>query len=179
VAETAPQQLAMLRWVGWEPTVFGDPGRALDAPSIQSAVAAAASDPRVGVVVLATGSNDNVVNASTADRVGDASALAVYAATLNRTLALLGDRCVVLVDVRDDSNELYRTSWAGRTNAELHRVAVTRPATVVVGWADRSRPHPEWFGADRLHFVDATTTHENGMVNYAAAILDGVARCRP
>lgn len=177
IEQSAAEQTTALRDAGWDPTVFGDAGKALTASSIQAAIVVAASDRDLRVVVLATTSNDNARAAERAEIVGDDEALGGYGATLRRALVLLGDRCVVLVDARDAANEFYRGSFAARTNGELRRIADERPGTVVVAWSERSRPHPEWFVADQLHFVDVTSRHLGGLDAYAQAVRDGVSRC--
>ena len=186
IYQSVDQQAAALRAAGREPTVFGDPGRRLSDPTIRAALAGAAGDPAVRAVVVATTSNDNVANARRADEVGAGAAMAAYRAMLEEALAAFGDRCVVLVDVRDRAGELYRSAFAPTTNEHLRLVAASRPNTVVVAWSDRSRDHAEdWFVADQLHFSDALVGHpatdvrEAGRAAYADAIAEGVSRCSP
>ena len=176
VFQTADEQRAALRDRGHvEVTVFGDPGQPMTAPTIGAHLDAALD---ADVVVIATASNDNVANAIRADEVGQAQALAEYHELLDRTLDRFDGRCVVLVDVRDVSSELYRTSFAPQTNSELRRVAAERPHTVVVAWSDLSRAHgDDWFVGDRLHFDSGTERRQAGADAYADAVVDGVAGC--
>jgi hypothetical protein len=183
IAQSIDDVLAGLVQAGWGADIFGHAGQAIDAPSIQGAAEAAAADPDVDVVVLATASNDNVTNARRADEAGADVALAEYRDRLASRVAPFGDRCVVLVDVRDQAHELFRSSFAPATNAELAQFASTRPNVVVVPWSHLSRDRHDWFIGDGLHFSDeygdrpATEDHPQGRAAYAAAIVDGVRRC--
>ena len=184
VAQAIDDVLATLLASGWNGDIFGHAGMAIDAPSILGAAEAAASDPEIDVAVLATASNDNVANAARADEVGAAGALAEYRARLEERVARFGDRCVVLVDMREGAHELYRSAFSPATNAELASFAASRPNVVVVPWSAISRGHgDDWFLADGLHFSDAygdrpvTDDRPAGRAAYAVAIAAGVDRC--
>lgn len=186
IFQSADQQVDALRAAGWNPTVFGDPGKRIGDPTIRAAMVEASGQDDVRVVVLATASNDNVANAQAADVLGTQVATADYRALIERQITILGDRCIVLVEVRDESSDVYRPSFAPTTNDVLREVASTRPNTVVVPWSDLSRAHrDDWFIVDMLHFSDAlvgrpaTETREEGRLAYADAVADGVSRCAP
>jgi hypothetical protein len=173
-----------MRSRGWNPQVFGDPGQPMSAPAIQGELAHVAADPSIHVVVIATASNDNLQVAQRAAVVGLTRSLREYRALVSQTMAAMGNRCVVLVDVRDRSNAIYHPHFAPSTNAAMREVASARPDTVVVDWSDISRPHTtDWFAADELHFATisgpqpGSNPHPAGALAYAASIADGVARC--
>ena len=153
----------------------------MSAPSIQARVAAVAVDPTIRVVVIATTANDNMVIAKRSSIVSEARALDEYQALVEHTLAELGDRCIVLVGVRDTSSPMYHPEFAQATNARLETLMVAHRNVRFVDWATISRSHSsDWFAPDLLHFADFPTgsdRHESGAMAYAAAIADGAATC--
>jgi hypothetical protein len=166
---------------GFDADVLGDPGKSLEAPSITARVAAVAADPTVRVVVIATASNDNIVIARRSMVVSEARALDEYGTLADHTIAELGDRCIVLVGVRDKSSPIYQPDFARATNARLATLMAAHRNVRFVDWATISRSHSsDWFAPDLLHFADFPTgsnRHEGGAMAYAAAIADGAATC--
>ena len=84
-------------------------------------------------------------------------------------------RCLVWVNVRDDTSGLQLDAQAPALNAEIAaRAAAEREAgrqMLVADWAARSRDHDEWFVADGVHLTP------EGQRAYAELIGETVAAC--
>lgn len=183
LAQTLAETRSVLEARGYEPRISALPSVTVDHPWTRSRLTEARGAP---VVVVVTGSNDNLAVAQRADVVGLPTALAEYRARLAVARTLVPGSCVVWVNARDATNPIYRPDTAPATNATL---ASTVPGDVVVDWAGRSRPYGSaWFVADLLH-VDELRDPATGAVivpgprrqagadAHATAIADGVERC--
>ena len=85
-------------------------------------------------------------------------------------------RCLVWVNVRDDTTGFTLDAQAPPLNAEIaSRAAAETEAgrqMLVADWATRSRDQDDWFVADGVHLT------EEGQRAYADLIAEAVASCR-
>jgi hypothetical protein len=162
---------------GYEANVVGLPAQSLESVAVRESldVAARAGDD---VLVVATAANDTRANAVLDGQWPSAPS---YRADIVALLQRFGDRCLVVVNARDRTHPLYLPERAVVLNGELARLEREHANLVVVDWAARSRTlPPAAFSNDQLHFGDPSEIEQPDSPSsraYAAAIVEGVARC--
>jgi hypothetical protein len=167
-----------LEAAGYQASVVGLPAQGLASESVRARLDAAAGDGG-DVLVVATTANDVRANAAVDGRRPLAP---TYGEDITALLKRFADRCVVVVNARDQINALYLPERAVVLNSVLGLLAREQPNLVVVDWANRSRDLPKTaFSADQLHFGDPIEAEQPGSSSanaYADAIADGVRHCR-
>jgi hypothetical protein len=166
---------------GFAATVVHRPAQDLGSAFIQEQLGAVRARPRADVLVLATAANDALRDDDRTRAMGPEAAARAFDELLDRALAPFADRCVVVVNAREDTAELYHPDHARLVNRRLARAPERHPGLVVVDWAVISHPLPgSWFAPDQLHFGPdpaGLAVGSGSAREYAAAIVDGVARC--
>ncbi len=135
------------------------------------------------VLVVALGTNNAYyVTVDDDRRVGRAQTVDELERTVHDVLVGPADRtwelsvrCLVWVNVRDDTTGLQLDAQAPALNAEIEAHAEAERADgrqmIVADWAGRSRGHDEWFVADGVHLTP------EGQQAYAELMAETVATC--
>jgi hypothetical protein len=164
-------------------TVVHRPRQDLGSDFVQSQLAAVRERPRSDVLVLATAANDALRDRDRTQAGGVEAAAATFSELLDRSIAPFSDRCVVLVNAREDTIEIYEPAHARALNALLQAARARHPNLVLVDWAVESRRvPPDRFAEDQLHFgadPNTATTGSGSAQAYADAIVSGIHRCVP
>jgi hypothetical protein len=165
---------------GYRSTVAAMPARDLASSFVQQQLDGL--DRHEGdVLVLATEANDATRHADRAEHAGPVDADRTFEESVRRAVERFGDRCVVIVNAREDIARIYHPDDARMVNESLRRLAPQYGNLVVVDWAEESRHVPAGeFAPDQLHFGPdpaAPTEGSGSAERYADAILAGIARC--
>ena len=181
VRQAGPNIQAALAGAGLAATVASQPGVDLMNPFIQDNIAAVAARPG-DIVVLATASNDVQWQWKNVAALGQAGVQRTYRQNLGRAIDQLRDRCVVVVNSRENMAPMFNPQQAMVLNANLREEGQVRRNMVIIDWAGASRSHTDdWFVGDQLHFgPDANTSvgTRAGAAAYASAVTYGVNACR-
>src|SRR5690606_13381930 len=111
------------------------------------------------IVVLSTANNDAIVQARMATTMGQSDAQWAYRDFLGDTAHRFGDRCVVVVNAKEDMTPYYNPAQATTLNSNLRDERTRRANLVIADWAGRSRLVPrDQFMADQFHFGPDPTT---------------------
>jgi hypothetical protein len=169
-----------LEAAGYRFTVASMPARDLGSSFVQEQLDGL--DRHEGdVLVLATAANDATRHADRAERTGPVDADRTYEQSVRGAVERFGDRCVVVVNAREDVAQIYHPDHARLVNETLRRLAAVYGNLVVVDWAEESRSVPaDEFVPDQLHFGPdpaAPAPGSGSAERYADAILAGIARC--
>jgi hypothetical protein len=133
------------------------------------------------VLVLATAANDATRYAERGERSDMVDAAGTYQEFVRRAAERFADRCVVMVNAREDVSPIYHPDDARMVNESLRSLARLHANIVVVDWAEESRQvPPAAFAPDQLHFGPdpaAPTERSGSAQRYADAITAGITRC--
>jgi hypothetical protein len=183
VTQAASDLNERLAGAGLYATVVHRPRQDLGSAFVQDQLAAVRSRPPADVLVLATAANDALRNGDRSRADGADAAAGAFDELLDRSVAPFADRCVVVVNAREDIADIYRPDQARILNGRLRTAGDRHPNLVVVDWATASRSVPaDWFASDQLHFGPDPNGPASGSGSsraYAAAIIDGIGRCPP
>jgi hypothetical protein len=181
ISQSGVELADRLAAAGYTSTIAHRPAQDLGSPFIQGQLAAVRDRGRADVLVLATAANDVLRDDDRTAASGPDAAARAFTELFDRALAPFADRCVVVVNAREDTAALYHPEHAKVLNALLARAAERHPGVVVVDWASISHPLPgSWFAPDQLHFgpdPGAPALGSGSARAYATAILDGIRRC--
>jgi CTP:molybdopterin cytidylyltransferase MocA len=180
--QAEPSIEGALSTAGYAASISANPGHALSSAWAQRQVGRDIRDPRIGVIVVETASNDSFELARS-----DPSA-AGYATALTDVLRAAKGRCVVVVNAKVDVTPFYyRPADARTVNRTIADSALQFADERVVDWSTDAASHPSWFRADLLHFTSAVPTatgsgpppvHQSaGDRAFAADMLEGIASC--
>jgi hypothetical protein len=180
VTQAAVEIDAHLAGAGFAATVVHKPAQDLGSPFVVEQLAGVRARPPDDVLVLATAANDALRHHDRALAVG-AEAGAAFAEVVDRAVEPFADRCVVMVNAREETSAVYHPDSARAVNALLLQARGRHPNLVVVDWAGISRTLPhDWFATDQLHFGPdprVPSLSSESARAYAAAIVEGVRRC--
>jgi hypothetical protein len=181
ITQAATELTGRLEAGGYAATIVHRPAQDLGSWFIQQQLGAVRSRGRADVLVLATAANDALRDDDRTRILGPEAAARAFDELLDRALAPFTDRCVVVVNAREDTASLYHPDHAREVNRLLARAPERHPGLVVVDWAGISHPLPgNWFAPDQLHFgpdPGGLAVGSGSAREYASAIVDGVARC--
>ena len=180
VRQIGPELLDRLEAAGYQFSVASMPAQDLASSFVQQQLDALERHPG-DVLVVATAANDAIRDADRAARIGDTAAALTYEGWVRRTVERFHDRCVVMVNAREDVSAIYDPEHARTVNARLRLLEREHPNLVVVDWAGGSRRVPsEDFAPDHLHFGPdpAVPAEQSGSARrYADAIIEGIRAC--
>jgi hypothetical protein len=166
---------------GLDAAVVHRPAQDLGSTFVQEQLVRLRAGRPADVLVIATAANDALRDHDRSVMFGPGMSVEWFAEQVGLAIAPFADRCVVLVNAREDTAPVYHPDSARVVNGVLDRVGQRHPNVVVVDWAGISRRlPPDWFAADQLHFgLDPTTASigSGSAREYANAIVDGVHRC--
>jgi hypothetical protein len=181
VTQSAAELSDRLVAAGFASTVVNMPKQDLGSRFVQDELAAVRARPPADVLVLATAANDALRDHDRAASGGAGAAAATFADLVDRAVGGFADRCVVVVNAREDTAPVYHPDSARAVNALLFQARDRHPNLVIVDWAAVSRLLPgDWFALDQLHFGPDPAAAAEGSRSareYATAIVDGVRLC--
>jgi hypothetical protein len=181
VTQAAGELAGQLAAAHLDATVVHRPRQDLGSAFVQDQLAAVRSRPPADVLVLATAANDALRDRDRTLAAGRVAAAQAFTDLFDRSLEPFGDRCVVVVNAREDTSDIYHPAHARALNVLLQAALARHPNLVLVDWAAVSRVVPvDRFAVDQLHFGDDPNVPslDSGSARaYSAAIVDGIRRC--
>jgi hypothetical protein len=182
VTQAAAELTEQLAGAGLDATVAHRPRQDLGSDFVQGQLAGVRARRPADVLVVATAANDALRDLDRTLAAGPEVAAVAYTELLDRSLEPFADRCVVVVNAREDTADIYHPEHARIVNALLRDAHDRHRNLVVVDWAAISRAVPgELFASDQLHFGTDPTVASVGSGSaraYAAAIVHGIRDCR-
>jgi hypothetical protein len=181
VTQSAAELSDRLTAAGLDATVVHRPRQDLGSLFVREQLSEVRSGPPADVLVVATAANDALRHRDRTVAAGEAAASDAFREQLDRSLAPFADRCVVVVNAREDVSPLYHPANARMLNALLRQAWSRYPNIVVADWAARSRSVPgEAFAPDQLHFgpdPNAPSIGSGSARAYAGLIVESILEC--
>lgn len=178
IRQAGPYIERRLVLAGFPNSIASEPRADLRSAFVQGRLAQAAAAPG-DIVVIATANNDAIVEAQMAATIGQSDAQWAYRNFLGDTVHRFGDRCVVVVNAKEDMTPFYNPAQAAILNSNLRDERTRRANLVIADWAAWSRVVPaDQFMADRFHFgPDPTSSFGTlGSADAFAGTIEGAVR---
>lgn len=152
VRQAGPYIERRLHLAGFPAVIASEPRVDLRSPFVQGFLNQAAARPS-DILVISTANNDAIVERRMADASDQNTAQWAYRNFLGDTVHRFRDRCVVVVNAKEDISPLYDPAQAATLNSNLRDERTRRANLVIADWALLSHYVPvDQFMADRFHF---------------------------
>jgi hypothetical protein len=180
IRQAAPDIRRRLNAAGFPTTIASEPRADLRSAFVQGRLDQIAATPG-DVVVIATANNDAIIEARMAAETDQPTAQWAYRNYLGDTVHRFRDRCVVVVNAKEDMSPIYNPPQAMILNSNIND-ELTRRANMVIGnWGLWSRfLTPDQFMADLVHFGPDPTSSVGTLPSadaFAGTIEGAVKQC--
>ena len=178
VRQAGPYIERRLNLAGFPNRIASEPRVDLRSAFVQGFLNQAAAAPG-DVLVISTANNDAIVQRRMAATTDQSTAQWAYRNDLGAIVHRFGDRCVVVVNAKEDISPFYDPAQAATLNSNLRDERTRRANMVIADWAAWSRFVPaDQFMADQFHFGPDPTSSLGtlGSADAFAGTIEGAVR---